>query len=136
MIGFVQKGKIFRSSTQNSVCCHGVILVLDKDNTWLDTVSEVDAVPDFGGHQQQSGGFPDLSLGGVIGLSSPNIPQNSSLILNLKGNPCALKFRVSHLKSYKNYFCFITIFPSINFSHNLIHTNTKSFNIILLSFIC
>lgn len=48
MIVFVQKGNIF--FTQNSVCCHGVILVLDKDNTWLDTVSEVDAVPDFGGH--------------------------------------------------------------------------------------
>lgn len=48
MIGFVQKGRIF--CTQNSICCHGVILVLDKDNTWLDTVSEVDTVPDFGGH--------------------------------------------------------------------------------------
>lgn len=128
MIGFVQKGRIF--CTQNSICCHGVILVLDKDNTRLDTVSEVDTVPDFGGHQQQSGGFPDLTLGGVIGMSSPNIPQNSSLILNLKGNPIALKFRVSYLKSYNGYFCFITIFTPIDFSCNSKYTQVQNLYIL------
>lgn len=100
MIGFVQKGRIF--CIQNFICCYGVIFVLDKDNIWFDIVSKVDIVFDFGGYQQQFGGFFDFSLGGVIGMFFFNIFQNSSFILNLKGNICVFKFRVSYLKVYKD----------------------------------
>lgn len=46
-------------------------------------------------------------------MSSPNIPQYSSLILNLKGNTCALKFRVSYLKVYKDEFVLSTFLPPL-----------------------